>query len=414
MRKKYTGFLLNKTKVKKRLNYLLLSLLSLLFFENYALSQATPSWINASTYRVEGLPFSWPIPADASQFDVVTSSPANLILNTNRNRFRFNKDIGSQTGGFFASGSSNLQFNTGTSNERMRILNSNGFVGINNTSPQHHLHIHGSTDYSIPFITEDADLTLGDEKSGSINDVGSTARFHLSNSTTGNGEFDGATIRQSENNFVISNYEDGYMRFDGGGSSLRLEEGKLFYPSSSLNDPEDEARINFHGANDNVLRLTVSNSDKYGILTVAAEETAALLVSTQYSGFDNSEINFKVTGGGEVFARKYTTTLNPFPDYVFEEEYNLMTLSDLRSHIETEKHLPNMPTANEIEENGADLGELNRKLVEKVEELTLYILELEERLSGIESEASPTNTEKNALLEERISRLEGLLEEMKN
>ena len=60
-----------------------------------------------------------------------------------------------------------------------------------------------------------------------------------------------------------------------------------------------------------------------------------------------------------------------------------------------------------------DLGELNRILVEKVEELTLYILELEERLSGIESEASPTNTEKNALLEERISKLEALLEEMK-
>ena len=127
----------------------------------------------------------------------------------------------------------------------------------------------------------------------------------------------------------------------------------------------------------------------------------------------NSQINFKVRGDGEVFARKYTTTLNSFPDYVFEADYNLMSFKDLRNHIKTNKHLPNMPTANEIEKNGADLGELNRILVEKVEELTLYILELEERLSEVESEETSTNSEENALLEERINRLEALLEQMK-
>jgi BMFP domain-containing protein YqiC len=72
-----------------------------------------------------------------------------------------------------------------------------------------------------------------------------------------------------------------------------------------------------------------------------------------------------------------------------------------------------MPTANEIEKNGADLGELNRILVEKVEELTLYILELEARLSEVESDDTSTNSEENALLEERINRLEALLEQMK-
>ena len=90
-----------------------------------------------------------------------------------------------------------------------------------------------------------------------------------------------------------------------------------------------------------------------------------------------------------------------------------MSFKDLRNHIKTNKHLPNMPTANEIEKNGADLGELNRILVEKVEELTLYILELEARLSEVESDDTSTNSEENALLEERINRLEALLEQMK-
>ena len=83
-------------------------------------------------------------------------------------------------------------------------------------------------------------------------------------------------------------------------------------------------------------------------------------------------------------ARKYTTTLATFPDYVFESDYNLLPLAELRNFISDNGRLPNMPSAQEIEENGADLGELNRLLVEKVEELTLYILEMEERLAKVE------------------------------
>jgi hypothetical protein len=63
-----------------------------------------------------------------------------------------------------------------------------------------------------------------------------------------------------------------------------------------------------------------------------------------------------------------------------------------------------MPTASYVEENGADIGEINRLLVEKVEELTLYILELEERVVDVES-----TDEEESKLQERISRLEELI-----
>jgi hypothetical protein len=95
--------------------------------------------------------------------------------------------------------------------------------------------------------------------------------------------------------------------------------------------------------------------------------------------------NFKVTGAGEVFARRYTTTLNNIPDYVFNPNYKLLSLEELRSYISTNKHLPNVPSANEFAETGVDLGELNRVLLEKVEELTLYILQLEERMKMLEA-----------------------------
>jgi hypothetical protein len=61
-------------------------------------------------------------------------------------------------------------------------------------------------------------------------------------------------------------------------------------------------------------------------------------------------------------------------------------LDELRSYITTNKHLPNVPSANEFAETGVDLGELNRLLLEKVEELTLYILQLEERTKRLEDQ----------------------------
>lgn len=63
-----------------------------------------------------------------------------------------------------------------------------------------------------------------------------------------------------------------------------------------------------------------------------------------------------------------------------------MSLDELKSYITTYKHLPNIPSAKEYEERGElDLGELNLKLLEKVEELSLYILQLEERMKALEN-----------------------------
>ncbi|MEO0570799.1 MAG: fibronectin type III domain-containing protein [Bacteroidota bacterium] len=63
-----------------------------------------------------------------------------------------------------------------------------------------------------------------------------------------------------------------------------------------------------------------------------------------------------------------------WPDYVFSEDYDLLTLEEIQKHIEEKGHLPNIPSAQEVEAKGIALGEMNRLLLEKIEELTLYIL----------------------------------------
>ena len=71
---------------------------------------------------------------------------------------------------------------------------------------------------------------------------------------------------------------------------------------------------------------------------------------------------------------------------MFENDYDLMSLGDLRLFIATYKHLPDVPSAKEVTENGQNLGEMNTILLKKVEELTLYVLQQEERIKNLESQ----------------------------
>nr|WP_298924907.1 hypothetical protein [uncultured Allomuricauda sp.] len=85
-------------------------------------------------------------------------------------------------------------------------------------------------------------------------------------------------------------------------------------------------------------------------------------------------------------------------DYVFKEEYDLPTLEEVEKHIKEKGHLINIPSAKDVEENGILLGEMNKLLLEKIEELTLYTLqqqqetqELKERLKVLEVMVAKNN-----------------------
>ena len=99
----------------------------------------------------------------------------------------------------------------------------------------------------------------------------------------------------------------------------------------------------------------------------------------------------KLTVAGDIHSRKVKVTISAGADFVFEDDYDLKKLDDLQKFIQQHKHLPEIPSAKEMVSNGVELGEMNIKLLQKIEELTLYILEqnrkiekLELRLSNIE------------------------------
>jgi hypothetical protein len=73
-------------------------------------------------------------------------------------------------------------------------------------------------------------------------------------------------------------------------------------------------------------------------------------------------------------------------DFVFEEDYNLRTLLEVESFIKENKHLPDIPTAKEVEENGVSLGEMQSLLLQKIEELTLYVIEQNKSIKQLQEE----------------------------
>jgi hypothetical protein len=89
----------------------------------------------------------------------------------------------------------------------------------------------------------------------------------------------------------------------------------------------------------------------------------------------------KLSVNGTIHSKSVLVDLTGWPDYVFKPTYKLPTLTEVKTYIAQNHHLPDVPSAAEVEKNGLNLGEMNKVLVQKVEELTLYLMEQHKQLA---------------------------------
>lgn len=100
-------------------------------------------------------------------------------------------------------------------------------------------------------------------------------------------------------------------------------------------------------------------------------------------GIGTNNPTAKLSVNGDILAKSIRISINPiyWPDYVFGEDYELMSLTELEAYVKTNKHLPGVSSIEEVERQGnIDLGEMNTLLLEKVEELTRYIFDLQKQI----------------------------------
>ncbi len=110
---------------------------------------------------------------------------------------------------------------------------------------------------------------------------------------------------------------------------------------------------------------------------------------------------YKLAVAGKAIAEEVVVKLKgSWPDYVFKKDYNLPTLKQVEQQIKDQGHLENIPSASEISREGIALGEMNKKLLQKIEELTLYTIDQEKRIEELEKEKV-----KIKLLEDKLNTL---------
>jgi hypothetical protein len=109
-----------------------------------------------------------------------------------------------------------------------------------------------------------------------------------------------------------------------------------------------------------------------GALVIGSDNL--LITDVADLGTNDLEFQLYVEKGIRTEKVKVDAKAGNWPDFVFEDNYNLPSLTSVENYINENKHLPNVPSAAEVEQNGVDLGEMDKILLQKVEELTLYMI----------------------------------------
>lgn len=110
--------------------------------------------------------------------------------------------------------------------------------------------------------------------------------------------------------------------------------------------------------------------------TILALRDLRIRYGVEVSFISGNSERVRIDQNGTITANEVVVTPSPFPDFVFEDDYNLQPLDELEQSIKTNKHLPGIPSAKEVETNGVSLGKMQTKLLQKIEELTLYVIDL--------------------------------------
>lgn len=161
----------------------------------------------------------------------------------------------------------------------------------------------------------------------------------------------------------------------------------------SIEDRDDYARFRFQaftGGGTNFLLFNklqehifkVSENNDFVICSLAKPDSYMTIGTTSYT--DGSEM-YKLSVKGKVRAEE-VKVYNTWADYVFNSDYNLKSLVEVESFINENGHLPNVPSACEIEEKGLMLGDMTKIQQEKIEELTLYLIQQNKEIEELKTQ----------------------------
>lgn len=363
----------------------------------------------------------------------------------------FEADVYRGYWGSYSGAAEDVDFGTGAGNTTGKLhltiqanpkvtINPAGQVGIGTTNPSHLLHINGgdlfvqsssglirfgyqgANEWQMATTGAGADLRWYTTTDGGVN---ITPRHYFSqNGNMGIGGFSGpgvplgrldvigAGTTSSTNTFLLRNSngdtlmrmrDDGRMGIGYNGTTYGRQinlggTGINFYTSNEVAFggavfPTDTSLVIWSNSNANNYLVFQPSWGNTGVGTYTPN--AKFHVNgAQLIGSNSARIatGYALSVDGKIISETSTVLdSGSWPDYVFDDDYKMMTLEEVEKYIREQKHLPNVPSAQEIKNKGIDLGDMSKRLMEKVEELTLHLIEMKKE---------------NKDLKERIEQLE--------
>jgi hypothetical protein len=304
----------------------------------------------------------------------------------------------------------------------------NGYIGIGTTNPTSQLNIGTSTTNSPSTVAQFGKSVASGEarvlslvNSGGGSNQSASLDFHNGGGWSPTGKIQvqqlGTDTKSKLNFFTYNNglknrmtiNENGYVGIGTTTPSERLEVNGLIRIRQATNEDNnspgittvsnddflyDSQYINqygfgFHGYNDGTTTYTEPRnaymSGHFGVdfFTGAKNRMRISRNGEVTIGTVNRQLGYILAVNGNIKAKEIKVETD-WSDFVFKTNYKLSTLKEVEKHIKVKGHLKDIPSTKEVKENGILLGEMDAKLLQKIEELTLYTIDQEKRIDNLE------------------------------
>ncbi len=306
----------------------------------------------------------------------VQSIPNSYGITHTDGTIKLSTFVGGSTGGGWIGTQSNHPFSFFTNNgSAIMTLTESGNVGIGNNSPVDKFNVTTGIGFGISHTVGAQSFSTYIDAVGVMVGSKNTAPFHLFVGSSG------PTLTILANKFVgigntnpteplnlSTNFGYGFSHSAGGQAFATFIDPSGVFAGSKVNAP-------FH-------------------LYVGTNGPNMTILANGNIGIGTTVPTYKLSVNGNIRSKEVVVETG-WADYVFGKEYRLLPLEELKQFIDQHKHLPNIPSAKEIEEKGLNVGDVQKRMMEKIEELTLYLLEANSQIRQLQIEMESLKKKNN-------------------